>query len=84
MESKREFKHIAKLIRKARVQSGISQVKLSKKMGFKNGQFVSNIERSKCSLPVRKIGDVTSTLKIDKKEIIDAMVKDYRATLENH
>jgi ribosome-binding protein aMBF1 (putative translation factor) len=42
---KREFKNIGKLVKAAREVKGLSQTQLSKELGYKNGQFVSNIER---------------------------------------
>ena len=72
----KRFPTIAEVIRTAREQVGISQEGLSIKLGYKNGQFVSNIERELCSIPAKKITLTAKHLRISKDRIITAMLKD--------
>lgn len=76
-----EFKAIAKLVKNARAKAGLSQGELSNKLGFKNGQFISNIEREICSLPVGKICLFSQITNIKTDLIIKAMHKDYKNLL---
>lgn len=78
-----EFKSIAGLVRSNRKSVGISQGTLSTRLGFKNGQFISNIERGLCSIPFRDIEPLSRELKIDKALIIEAMITDYKNRLIN-
>ena len=47
------FKNIAELIKTKRLQhpKGYSQSELSHLLGYKNGQFISNVERALCNIP---------------------------------
>ncbi len=49
------FKNIAKLIRTKRLQhpKAYSQSELSHLLGYKNGQFISNVERALCNIPLK-------------------------------
>lgn len=77
----RTFNNIAKTIKVARDNAELSQNEFSHAMGYKNGQFTSNIERGLCSLPLKKINDVAEILDIDASEIKQAMINDYIETL---
>lgn len=72
--------HVAVLIRNRRTDLKISQRQLHRKIFSigKDGQFVSNVERGKCSLPVKHIPAISELLEIDPNELIEAFVKDYR------
>ena len=54
---------------------------MSMKMGWKNGQFMSNIERGLCSLPSKYLMQFCAILEIPVENVIDAMVEDYKAAL---
>jgi transcriptional regulator with XRE-family HTH domain len=75
------FPRIAKLCREARAKTPWSQTDVSMKMGWKNGQFMSNIERGLCSLPSKYLMKFCDVLKIPVENVIDAMVEDYKAAL---
>lgn len=82
----RHFGHIAKLIRDARLRhpKRYSQTELSKLLGYKNGQFISNIERGLCSIPVKSLGLLADTLELSREEIKAALLKDMEQTLDNY
>ena len=77
------FKNIAELIRTKRLQhpKGYSQSELSQLLGYKNGQFISNVERSLCNIPLKMLTRVAEVLNIAHEELKDAMLKDQEATL---
>ena len=56
-ESMRCFQNIAKLIRQKRLThpKGYSQSELSHLLGYKNGQFISNVERALCNIPLKML-----------------------------
>lgn len=82
----KSFQHIAKLVKTKRQThpARLSQSELSHKLGYKNGQFISNVERGLCSIPLKSLSTFCEILDIPKKEIVETMLKDLEATLERH
>ncbi len=80
----RHFKHLAILVKNKRMAhpQKYSQAELSDMLGYKNGQFISNVERSLCHLPFKILPKVCEVLNIEGNEIKDAMLKDYAETIE--
>jgi len=56
--------HIGNQIRIHREKIGMTQMQLSKKLGYTTSQFISNIERGLCSLPEKKHSKITTILGI--------------------
>ena len=78
---KREFKSIGALISTARIKQGVSQEAVALLIGYKNGQFISNVERGKCSIPATRIIQTCRVLQITSTNIKEAMIHDYRRNL---
>ncbi len=80
------FKNIAQLIRTKRIghPKGYSQSELSNILGYKNGQFISNVERALCNIPLKMLKRVSDVLDIDADELKDAILKDQEETLNNY
>lgn len=80
------FKHIAQLIRNKRLQhpKGYSQSELSHLLGYKNGQFISNVERALCNIPLKMLGKVSEVLDIPASELKQAILRDHEETLDNY
>lgn len=78
---KMTFNSIAMVITKAREASGLSQSELAAKIGYKNGQFISNVERGLCSIPKKHIDEVAKALAIEPDSIKSAMVFDLARSL---
>lgn len=79
----RSFKHVADLVRNARLNhpKRYSQNEVSSLLGYKNGQFVSNVERGLCSVPLKKLDQLALTLNIPREDLKAAILKDFEATL---
>ncbi len=79
----RKFSHIAALIKKKRLShpQGLSQSDLSHLLGYKNGQFISNVERALCNIPFKMMNKVCDILQITPAEIRQAMLNDYEDTI---
>jgi transcriptional regulator with XRE-family HTH domain len=79
----RSFKNIANLVRTKRINhtKNYSQSELSAVLGYKNGQFISNVERGLCSLPPKMMKKISEVLEISPDEIKTAILKDYEVTL---
>ena len=80
------FKNIALLIRTKRMAhpKGYSQSELSHLLGYKNGQFISNVERALCNIPLKMLGKVSEVLDIPAQDLKDAILKDHEETLNNY
>lgn len=82
----RSFKSIAHLIRAKRENhpKEFSQSELSHLLGYKNGQFISNVERGLCNIPLKMLGKFCEILQIDSQEMKQTMMVDFEITIENY
>lgn len=82
----RSFEHIAKLIRTKRINhvKGYSQSELSHLLGYKNGQFISNVERALCNIPLKMLRKICEILDISPEELKQAILNDHEKTLDNY
>jgi transcriptional regulator with XRE-family HTH domain len=80
------FKNIAQLIRTKRMNhpKGYSQSELSHLLGYKNGQFISNVERALCNIPLKMLKKVSEVLDIPADDLKSAILKDQEETLNNY
>jgi len=67
----------AALIKQKRFEKRISQSQLSEKLGYKNGQFISNIERQRCGVPIGKAKLLCELLEIKPHVLQVDMATDY-------
>ena len=82
----RSFKNIATLIRSKRIghSKNYSQSDLSLLLGYKNGQFISNVERGLCNVPLKMMKKISEVLEINADELKAAILKDHEETLSNY
>lgn len=82
----RSFKNIAYLIRTKRMNhpKGYSQSELSHLLGYKNGQFISNVERALCNIPLKMLKKVSEILDIPTEDLKTAILKDQEETLDSY
>lgn len=82
----RSFNNIAKLIKSRRLShpKRFSQSELSALLGYKNGQFISNVERALCNIPLKMLTKVGEILEISHLELKKAILKDHEETLDNY
>lgn len=80
------FKNIAQLIRSRRIghPKEYSQSELSHLLGYKNGQFISNVERALCNIPLKMLKRVSEVLDIAPDELKAAILRDQEETLNNY
>ena len=82
----RSFKNIANLVRAKRIghPKNYSQSDLSLLLGYKNGQFISNVERGLCNVPLKMMKKISEVLEINPDELKAAILKDHDETLSNY
>ena len=80
------FNHMANLIRTKRAghPKEYSQVELSNLLGYKSGQFISNVERALCNIPLKMLPKVCDILSIQHQEIKTAIMEDIEDNLNKH
>jgi len=61
-----------------------SQSDLSLLLGYKNGQFISNVERGLCNVPLKMMKKISEVLDINPEELKAAILKDHEETLTNY
>lgn len=66
---------INSLLKSARVVKQMSQVEVGKRLGYKNGQFISNWERGLSMPPISKVKDLCKLYGIEKKKMIGLYIK---------
>tara|TARA_B100000749_G_scaffold122825_1_gene93804 strand:+ start:45196 stop:45465 length:270 start_codon:yes stop_codon:yes gene_type:complete len=74
-------KKIGVLLAKARKKSGLTQLQVSQHLGFTTAQQVSNIERDAAPVPFDTVVKLCKLYKLNKKQVIDAMLEDYKTRL---
>ena len=80
MKRKRVKTHqnVGTYFRTKRIQSGLSQEKVAKALGYTSIQIVSNWERGLCSPPAKVLNKLTRIYKLDKKEVLEFLVQEAR------
>jgi transcriptional regulator with XRE-family HTH domain len=68
-------------IRAHRVAIGLTQLQLSKQLGYDSMMFVSLFERGHSQVPVKKLNKICSILKINKLSIANQIAKDFKQNL---
>lgn len=73
-----KYKNSAEEMKLARKVSGVSQNQLAHKLGFGNGQFISNIERGICPIPAEYVKKICKMTNWKEHKFIDAHLADVR------
>lgn len=76
--------HLNKLIRSRRLELGMSQMKLSKLLGYREPYFLSNIERGRSVFPKGKLKRLRRALLLDERVLIDVLLRDYSVNIYRH
>lgn len=83
MKNSPRFSFMAAFIKKHRGKTVplLSQNNLADMLGYKNGQFISNIERGLCTLPAEKMLALSRILNVDITLVMAAATSDYTNNL---
>lgn len=72
------FKEIGYFFKNARIDSDLSQVELSQKLGFKTSQLVSNWERGLCAPPMNSISKMIEIFNLEAFAVVDLITQANR------
>jgi transcriptional regulator with XRE-family HTH domain len=76
-----QFKFLGKFLKQKRLEASFSQMELSEQLEIHN-QFISNWERGLCAPPAHSFIRVIEILKVDRRKLVEEMLKDSRAVIE--
>ena len=76
------FKELGTFLKDHRVKSGMSQMEVSKALGYTTSQFLSNCERGVSSLPLEKLPVLLKLYRLRKKELIEFILRAQKNYLE--
>lgn len=79
-----KFPNIAKLVKENRIKKDYSQADLCKLLGYMSAQYISNAERGICSIPLKKMYLLASSLEISQREVKEAMIKDFEQRIDGY
>ena len=63
-------KDLGNFLKQQRIKNGLSQKKVSQYLGYKNGQYISNIERGLSFPPFAKLSQIAKLYKIPKGPLV--------------
>lgn len=72
---------IAKLLKARRLELGLDQKDIAKKLGYTSPQFISNWERGMSTPPAKKIKRLAQILELDPEIIYEEMEKSFSKRL---
>jgi transcriptional regulator with XRE-family HTH domain len=77
---KKRFKNkrsrLCEFLKEARIKSGLSQIEVSKPLGYSSAQFISNWERSLCPPPAASMPEICKILKVDRAVAMNLMIEE--------
>lgn len=72
---------IGALIRERRTAKNMTQLELSRELGYESMQFVSLFERGLSKVPHEVIGKLVVILGIPEKQVVKAVIEDFSVEL---
>lgn len=69
------------MLRKKRVEKGLTQAELSDKLNYANPQFISLMERGLSKVPLNTMGRLIDVLGLDEDAVVHHLVRDYEMTV---
>lgn len=77
------YRELGLLIRNYRQEKELTQLDLSRKLGYESTQFVSLFERGISKVPHNVLGQLIVILGIPEKKILEVLLKDYEVSLKS-
>jgi transcriptional regulator with XRE-family HTH domain len=69
------------LIKKQRMKLGLSQGDVSKALGLRSAQFISNCERGICAVSMKQVFKLSKILKLNPSDLKEAIISDVVSRL---
>lgn len=76
------MRDLAVYLKEKRVAAGLSQIEVSKKLGYTSAQFVSNWERGVAKPPLEALAAIIKLYAVDGDEVVDQYLRTTKKRLE--
>lgn len=83
MRVKYDKHELGKLLKEARLNAGYTQSEVANIIGLTSPQFISNIERGTCVIPVEILQLLPKLYNICPRKLIEILIADFRTYLES-
>lgn len=74
--------HLSVFLKDKRVEAGLTQSEVARRLGYSSPQFVSNWERGLANPPVFILRDLTKMYKVSADQMFEMLVDEVRGQLE--
>lgn len=81
--SKHEYENLGKYLKEKRLKKNHTQVSLASELKGIHTQFISNWERGLCAPPSHSFDRLISVLKLNRAELVEAMMADEERSIKN-
>ncbi len=76
------MKTLASFLKERRIAAGLSQIDVSRKLGYTSAQFVSNWERGIAKPPIEALAKIIKLYPVDREEVLDRYLLATKSRLE--
>ena len=81
---KNKHKGFGKYLREKRREAGLSQQNVASALGYSSPQFISNLERGTCPVPLNRIRQFIDLYKIDQDEFVSRFLNEQEIMLRQY
>lgn len=71
-------------LREKRKEAGLSQQNVAQALGYSSPQFISNLERGTCPVPLNRIRQFVGLYKIDEDEFVTRFLHEQEVILRSY
>ena len=81
---KNKHKGFGRYLREKRREAGLSQQNVASALGYSSPQFISNLERGTCPVPLNRIRQFIDLYKIDQNEFVSRFLNEQEIMLRQY
>lgn len=79
---KNSAKYIGKLLKKARIKKGLTQLEVASHFKYESSQFVHLIENGKSKVPLKILGKYCDLVNVNKQDVYNLIIEGYRIKVD--
>jgi len=80
----KDFHKIGKFLKEKRLSAGLTQLEVAEALNYSTAQFISNMERGLCSLPLEKLSKLVKLYHISPKALVRVLMNQQKELIESH
>lgn len=81
---KNKHRGFGRYLREKRREAGLSQQSVASALGYSSPQFISNLERGTCPIPLNRARQFIDLYKIDQDEFVTRFLTEQEMMLRQH